>query len=201
MLKKTLTDYDLFEKPGSIWNLDETSLSLDPTKTKVVGKINKPCSRTTCGTGKENITVLTTVSATGKKNSPLIVFKGKHMWDQWIANTDDYDFEISYAASSRGWMEPTIFYNYMEKVFIPALGHERPVLLVYDGHSTHVDTNVVELAMKNEIIILKLTPHTSHLLQPLDVAVFKSFKTNWDKKLVEWQRHNIGKKMPKNVFV
>lgn len=53
LLKKTLTDYDLFEKPGLIWNLDETSLSLDPTKTKVVGKINKPCSVGHVGQGKK----------------------------------------------------------------------------------------------------------------------------------------------------
>ncbi|CAH0715711.1 unnamed protein product, partial [Brenthis ino] len=179
------------EKPDLIWNLDETSLCLDPTKTKVVGKINKPCSRTTCGTGKENITVLAAVSATGKKITPLIVYKGKQVWDQWMAKLEGFDFEILYAASSRGWMETNIFYNYLEKILIPELGKERPVLLIFDGHSTHVDANVVELAVKNNITILKLPPHTSHLLQPLDVAVFKSFKSMWDKKLVEWQRHNV----------
>lgn len=200
LLAETLTVLNLSERPHLIWNMDETSLSLDPTKTKVVGAINKPCSRTTCGTGKENITVLATVSASGKKLSPMIVFKGKNVWDQWMAETEHYDFELSYAASARGWMETDIFYNYMEKVLIPALGEERPVLVIYDGHSTHVDVKVIELAIKNDVTILKLPPHTSHLLQPLDVAVFKSFKTKWDKKLVEWQRHNVGTKMPKKVF-
>ncbi|KAL0803352.1 hypothetical protein ABMA28_017415 [Loxostege sticticalis] len=200
LLEVTLTDLNLFESPDLIWNLDETSLSLDPTRTKVVGAINKPCSRTTCGTGKENITVLAAVNASGKKATPLIVFKGKNVWDQWMATTGNYGFELAYAASSKGWMETDIFHNYLQNVLIPSFGDDRPVLIIYDGHSTHVDVRVIELAIKNNITILKLPPHTSHLLQPLDISVFKSFKNKWDSKLVDWQRHNVGVKMPKNIF-
>lgn len=200
LLNNTLQELNL-EHPHRIWNLDETSVSLDPTKTKVVGGVNMPCTRTITGSGKENITVLTTVNAAGGKMTPLIVFKGKYVYEQWIArNKEEYDFDISYAASKRGWMETEIFYNYMSKIIIPGLGNERPVLMVYDGHSTHVDDRVVALAAANNLTILKLPAHTSHLLQPLDLAVFKSFKSIWDKKLVEWQRHNVGIKMRKQAF-
>ncbi|CAG4939390.1 unnamed protein product [Parnassius apollo] len=202
LLENTLKDLNLFESPQLIWNLDETSLCLDPSRTKVCGQINKPCARSTYGSGKENITMLTGASANGKKLPPLIVFKGKFVWDQWMAELvgGDYDFELSYAASTKGWMETDIFYNYIEKVLIPSLGEERPVLIVCDGHSTHVHVRVVELAIRNRITILKLPPYTSHLLQPLDIAVFKSFKSIWNAKLVEWQRRNVGTKMPKKVF-
>ncbi|CAG5054835.1 unnamed protein product [Parnassius apollo] len=118
LLQDTLTELDLFEKPHLIWNLDETSLCMDPTKTKA---INKPCSRTTCGSGKENVTVLATASAAGNKLDPLIIYKGKNLWDQWITDSQNYDFDIAYAASAKGWMETEIFYNYFEKVLIPAL--------------------------------------------------------------------------------
>ncbi|CAK1583778.1 unnamed protein product [Parnassius mnemosyne] len=97
-------------------------------------------------------------------------------------------------------MEGTIFVNYLKKALFPALGEELPVLIIYDGHSSHVTVDVVQLAIRHGITILKLPPHTSHLLQPLDVAVFRSFKCKWDAKLVIWQRHNVGLKMPKNVF-
>ncbi|CAG4950882.1 unnamed protein product [Colias eurytheme] len=201
LLEKVLLDLDLINRPSQVWNLDETSVSLDPSKTKVVGKMGKASSRTTFGTGKENITVLTAVNANGAKLTPLIVFKGKYVWNQWIADVkNEYGFELAYAASKKGWMETDIFRNYMEKVFIPNLGDERPVLLIYDGHGSHVDISVVELATRNGITILKLPPHTSHLLQPLDVCVFKSFKTRWDAKLVDWQRHNVGVKLPKKEF-
>ncbi|CAG4972554.1 unnamed protein product [Parnassius apollo] len=200
LLGSTLEKLNLND-PHRIWNLDETSVCLDPTKTKVVGAVGAPCTRTTAGSAKENITVLTTVNAVGIKLNPLIVFKGSYVYDQWMADqNEEYDFEVAYASSKRGWMETEIFYNYMVKVIIPSLGEEKPVLLIYDGHSTHVDERVVALAVENNITILKLPAHTSHLLQPLDLAVFKSFKSIWDKKLVEWQRQNVGFKIRKKEF-
>lgn len=117
-----------------------------------------------------------------------------------MANRAIYNFEIAYAASKKGWIKKDIFFNYIKDVFIPNIGEERPVLLVYDGHSTHVDIKVLELAVRNQITILKLPAHTSHLLQPLDLAVFKSLKVKWDAQLVQWQRHNTGTKMKKATF-
>lgn len=80
---------------------------------------------------------------------------------------------------------------------MPLFGEEIPVLVIYDGHSTHVDWKVLQLAEENNVTILKLPPH---LLQPLDLSVFKSFKTAWDTKLLIWQRKNRGKKIPKRIF-
>jgi hypothetical protein len=98
-------------------------------------------------------------------------------------------------------MDSDIFHNYFLKTLLPALGDVRPVLLIYDGHSTHVNVKLIELARENQITILKLPPHSSrHLLQPLDLAVFKSLKNNWDKELVVWQWKNVGVKIPKKKF-
>lgn len=67
LLLTTLKELDIENRPSQIWNLDETSVCLDPSKTKVVGQKGATSSRTTHGTGKENITVLTAFSANGKK--------------------------------------------------------------------------------------------------------------------------------------
>lgn len=199
-MKEVLTDLNI-DNPRRIWNLDETSVALDPSKTKVVGAIGQPSTRTTAGSGKENITVLATVNAAGEKLNPLIVFKGKNVYEEWmLKEKTNFDFEIAYAASNRGWMEADIFLNYMANQVLPGMGTERPQLMVYDGHVTHVDERVIALAAENGLTILKLPAHTSHLLQPLDLAVFKSFKSIWDKKLVLWQRENIGRKVRKQAF-
>ena len=42
----------------------------------------------------------------------------------------------------------------------------------------------VKLAIKNQIIIICLPPHTSHALQPLDVGVFKGLKADWRRILI-----------------
>lgn len=199
LLNKTLHDLNLLEKPSAIWNLDETSFSKDPEIYKIVGLKGYAATRVISSPGKDNTTVLLGINALGEKMPPLIIFKGKHMWDEWTS-AEAYP-GTTYAATKNGWMESDIFETYFKKVFIPNIGDERPVLLTYDGHATHVGLNIIEEARKAKITILKLPAHTSHVLQPLDVAVMKSFKDRWDQLLVKWQRLNVGATLPKKEFV
>lgn len=81
----SLKSLKLVDKPNQIYNVDETSFNLDPSRTKVVGEKNSPSVRITSGPGKESTTVLMGGSASGHKLPPLIVFKGKNVWDTWMA--------------------------------------------------------------------------------------------------------------------
>lgn len=186
--------------PSQIWNLDETSFCLDPSKTKVIAPKGSSVHRVTAGSGKENITVLMACNAAGQKAPPLIVFKGKHVWDSWMAASNEEFTGMTYAATKNGWMELETFRNYFEKSFLNIIGAKRPVLLIYDGHSSHIDLKLVQKACEENVIILKLPPHTSHVLQPLDLCVFKSLKQRWDERLIKWQRNNYGTKLPKRIF-
>ena len=76
----------------------------------------------------------------------------------------------------------------------------RPILLLYDGHTTHIDDRVINSAIENNITIIKLPPHLSHILQPMDLAVFRSLKSAWDQKLSRRQRHQQGVKISKHDF-
>ena len=49
-------------------------------------------------------------------------------------------------------------------------------LLVLDGHKAHLTLEVVTKAKTNGVDMFILPSHTSHGLQPLDVACFKPFK-------------------------
>ena len=55
------------------------------------------------------------------------------------------------------------------KLMIPP---SRPILLVLDGHGSHVSIDVIEYTRSNEIYLICLPSHTSHTLQPLDGGVF-----------------------------
>ena len=57
----------------------------------------------------------------------------------------------------------------------------RPVLIIEDGHSSHVSLEVIKLARENDIYLLCLPSHCTHILQPLDVGFFKSLKANFNK--------------------
>lgn len=144
LLNKTILELNLENKPNRIWNLDETSFCLDPSKTKCVGAKGFASTRTTFGSGRENTTVLMSCSAVGEKGPPLVIFKRKNIWDKWIGEKSLFP-GTTYAATNNGWMEKEVFINYFEKSFIkttaPSPGN--PVLLIYDGHSSHIDLKLV----------------------------------------------------------
>ena len=62
------------------------------------------------------------------------------------------------------------------------------VLLLYDGSTTHINRELVEWALEEEIVLFVLPPppppppppHSSHHLQPLDVGCFKPLKSAYD---------------------
>ena len=52
-------------------------------------------------------------------------------------------------------------------------------IITYDGHLSHVGFPTLKHARENKVIILKLPPHTTDLLQPLGISVFKTLKEKW----------------------
>jgi hypothetical protein len=58
---------------------------------------------------------------------------------------------------------------------------DNPVLLIYDGHASHIGYQSVEWAMDRGVLIVTLPPHTSHRTQPLDLAVFGPLKQAYRK--------------------
>jgi len=55
--------------------------------------------------------------------------------------------------------------------------------------------------MDEHVDILKLPPHTTDRLQPLDVCCFRSLKMTWEKKLVKWSIKNKAKRVTKHDFM
>ena len=76
-----------------------------------------------------------------------------------------------FTASDSGFINSDIFYQWFTKCFIPHCGKARPVLLVMDNHDSHVSIETVQAALDNEMVLVGLPAHTTHILQPLDVKV------------------------------
>ena len=70
-------------------------------------------------------------------------------------------------------------------------------VLVLDGHNSHVTLEVVRTAMELGLDTISLPSHTSHALQPLDVACFAPFKTAFRKQRDAWtvlhKNNKVGK--------
>lgn len=60
--------------------------------------------------------------------------------------------------------------------------------LIGDNLSAHVSLEAIELCSLHDIHFIFLPSNSTHLLQPLDVAVFSSLKSNWREILTEWKQ-------------
>ena len=183
--------YDLLEEllqkhrfePDQIWNCDESGFPTDPQKCRVVGSKGKSAYKITCGAGRENITTLAVCSAAGQVLDPLVIFSGKN-FQQSTWKGDKALPETYYGLSESGWMTSDVFYDWF-KLFVKRIV-KRPLLLIFDGHLTHISLPVIELAIEENIMIVKLPAHVTDKLQPLDVPCFSSLKEKWTSVLVAW---------------
>ena len=93
-----------------------------------------------------------------------------------------------FANSDTGWINANLFLEWF-KFFIQQIPSARPILLIQDGHTSHTSIDLIELARENNIHLLCLPPHTTHVLQLLDVGVFKSFKANFSKACTKYSKY------------
>ena len=66
------------------------------------------------------------------------------------------------------------------------------MLVLFDGHKSHVNLALHDWGRENNIIFFVLPPHTSHLLQPLDVGCFAPFKAVYYRECQIYLRQNPG---------
>ena len=85
-------------------------------------------------------------------------------------------------------------------MFTQTIPPAQPVLLVLDVHGSHITIGVIEYACSNNIHMLCLPSHTSHILQPLDVGVFKSFKSFFSKACRQNMAKNVGCVISKDIL-
>jgi hypothetical protein len=64
-------------------------------------------------------------------------------------------------------------------------------LLILDGHESHHSTDFELYCQQNNIITLCMPPHSSHLLQPLDVGCFGPLKKAYGRQIEDLMRMYI----------
>ncbi|KAJ8877763.1 hypothetical protein PR048_022218 [Dryococelus australis] len=105
-------------------------------------------------------------------------------WFWWV---------VLFACQKNGWVNTDLFlelFNY----YLVNIPPQRPVILLLDSHANHLSPQILELADKNDVHIGTLPSHTMHLLQPLDVGLYKPLKSNWKKELDAFMHSHPGEK-------
>ena len=177
-LQSVLEKYELTDKPHLIFNVDEKPISQNHKPPHVVAStLFHPPAVTA---GKSNTTtVFGCGSASGMAVPPYFVFPGKRMLPDLMAGATP---GAEGTVSDSGWSNSAVFREYLEDHFLKFVpsNSDQKILLLLDGHKTHVSVGLVEWANEHGIILFILPAHTSHLLQPMDVACFGPFQRIYD---------------------
>lgn len=178
-LEKLMTQYKF--EPHMIYNVDETGVTTVQETEKIIAPkgLKRVGSVTSWERGK-TVTVICAMSASGSFIPPLFIFPRQRHSPQL---EKDGPLGAVYTCSHNGWTNENIFILWLRhfiKHSKPTA--EKPVLLVLDNHNSHCTLEAWELAKENHIIMLTIPPHSSHRLQPLDVAFYSPLKQAYNKE-------------------
>ena len=96
-------------------------------------------------------------------------------------------------------METNTFKKWFFKFYETVPDH--PLLLMFDGHLTHISAPVIEKALEKSITILKFPLHVTDVLQPLDLACFRPLKREWERHLHKHiSEYDIKQQLAKSEF-
>ena len=126
-------------------------------------------------------TALVGISLSGTLLKPLLVLKRKTIDTELIEN--GYEDKAIYSYSESGYINGELFTRWLCEALLPYIQVQRQLLstqsraiLIVDGCSVHLNNSIQQLAENHNINLVFLPPHSSHLLQPLDLGIFGVFK-------------------------
>jgi hypothetical protein len=182
--------------PRTIFNMDETMLEISGRKVKVLTpRWVKRAVKAKKVKESMHITLVACIAASGPPLTPTAILPLKF----FPKDLSRIAGVFSWAGSSSGWINESIFLSWIKEVFLPELElrrekfglEDQPALLWLDGHSSRNSDEALKLLEENNVFCATIPGHTSHILQPLDCGVFKAFKSA--------MRRERGKVNPKSA--
>ena len=142
---------------------------------------------------REWVTVIAAINAAGWSVPPFLIFAGKYHLSAWYEEAEiPRDWAI--AVSDNGWTNNELGVDWLKH--FDAYTKARTVgarrLLILDGHESHHSLEFQDLCKENDIYTLCMPPHSSHLLQPLDVGCFSPLKRAYSREVESLMRDHIN---------
>ncbi|XP_052223865.1 uncharacterized protein LOC127839515 [Dreissena polymorpha] len=188
-LENVLHKHSLMDKPQHIYNVEEKGLQTENSPPFVVG-----CRETTTPAITSARTATTTVigcgNALGAQIPPYFVFKGERMREELLeGRTPGAEGTVT----PTGWSNREVFESYLQNHFLKYVqgrDKDQPILVLYDGHKSHISLPLINWAKEHNIILFVLPAHTSHILQPLNVGCFGPYQRIFNSECHKFMRHN-----------
>ena len=180
-LKSLYDEYNFL--PECIFNTDEVGIQLASRPFEFFSTRNVVRKNLV---GEGHLTVSITSSAAGGVLKPFFIFPGQDVTAIPAGSLENGSY-VAYSPSA--YMDEVLFQQWLLR-FIEDTKEIRirgdvinPILLILDGHSSHINLGTLFTAACHQIVVLCLPSHTTHLLQPNDFALNKTVKDNMQKNL------------------
>lgn len=193
--------FDLLEKlvkengitADRIYNTDEKGLTAVQKPGKILARKGKSqVGSITSAEKGTNVTFVCCMSASGHFIPPMAVFPRKR-WNPLLE--DGAPPGTLFRSQENGWMTMDLFSEWMEHFIKYAKPDPlQKVLLIVDGHVSHThNLKVLQMARDAGVVMLSLPSHTTHRMQPLDMAFFRPLSTFYGQEADKRMRHNPGR--------
>lgn len=180
-LRNTIADVP----PHLIVNYDETNLCDDPGKKKILCRRGCKYPERIMNSSKSSTSVVFAATADGTVLPPYVIYKAQHLYDTW---TNGGPKGTRFNRTQSGWMDAATFLDWILTICIPYFRQfDGKKVLIGDNLSSHLSPEVVKQCEDNNIAFVFLPPNSTHLCQPLDVAVFRALKQAWRSVLEMWK--------------
>jgi hypothetical protein len=141
----------------------------------------------------EWVTAIVAANARGWPIPPFIILKGAQQYDTWhqsIADRPQWVLSIS----EKGWTSIEHGFKWLKHfdkhTKASTTGAYR--LLIMDGHDSHNSIEFRDYCKERNIITLCMPPHSSYLLQPLNIGCFGPLKRAYSKEIESLIRCRIN---------
>lgn len=178
---------ELRDVPSSnIINYDETNLSDDPGKHKVITKRGCKYPERVMNSTKCSISVMFSAAGDGHLLPPYVVYKSLHLYESWREGGPDGS---RYNRTKSGWFDNFCFSDYVETIALPYLRRlPGKKYMIGDNLSSHLSFDLIKKCAENDVHFIFLPANSTHLTQPLDVAFFRPLKMAWRSILLDWKK-------------
>jgi hypothetical protein len=171
--------------PADVYNVDETSFKTKGKKKMVVAVRGSRAIWTNESTDSYHLTIVAAAAADGMIVPPAFILPG--MSCETTVLDDCGVAGALVACSPKAFMTSELFNAWLERFGEWKL-HERgarPAVLVLDNCSSHLSPESLPICVAYGIKLVCLPPNATHLLQPLDVSVFRGLKSDISRKTTE----------------
>jgi hypothetical protein len=140
----------------------------------------------------EHISIVEAISAGCAVIAPLIIIKGVVVQARWFHDLKEGDIAIG--VSDSGYSNDLLSFQWLQHFNRLSKRTQQGTyrLLIMDGYDSHLTIQFVQYCEMENILLLRLPPHSTHFLQPLDVVIFQQWK-HWHAEAIDHAvRHGVS---------